>query len=149
MYVHVYVCERVHVCRTAQVSASLLNRKEQLVKCSHVRNHFTWRAPELQQLVDEKASHKGLLGLAAWHRVWAGWRGQEDARLGRRRGVDVREGNGSGPTGRTANAARHAGAPTMRVRVRVPIHIHTRRASRSRWWMRWPTMACPLSASTR
>ncbi|KXZ52570.1 hypothetical protein GPECTOR_9g614 [Gonium pectorale] len=39
---------------TLQVSASLLHRKEQLVKCSTVRNHFTWRAEELQHLADEK-----------------------------------------------------------------------------------------------
>ncbi|GLC75104.1 hypothetical protein PLESTF_001594300 [Pleodorina starrii] len=39
---------------TLQVSANLLHRKDQLVKCSSVRNHFTWRAPELQHLADEK-----------------------------------------------------------------------------------------------
>ncbi|GIL50181.1 hypothetical protein Vafri_6307 [Volvox africanus] len=39
---------------TLQVSANLLHRKDQLVKCSDVRNHFTWRAPELQHLADEK-----------------------------------------------------------------------------------------------
>ncbi|KAG2441727.1 hypothetical protein HXX76_003342 [Chlamydomonas incerta] len=39
---------------TLQVSANLLHRKDQLVKCSDVRNHFTWRAPELQHLSDEK-----------------------------------------------------------------------------------------------
>ncbi|KAG2492902.1 hypothetical protein HYH03_008816 [Edaphochlamys debaryana] len=39
---------------TLQVSASLLHRKDQIVKCSDVRNHFTWRAPELQHLSDEK-----------------------------------------------------------------------------------------------
>lgn len=38
---------------TLQVSAALLYRKDLLVKCSNVRNHFTWRAPELQQLADE------------------------------------------------------------------------------------------------
>ncbi|GFR50232.1 hypothetical protein Agub_g12415, partial [Astrephomene gubernaculifera] len=39
---------------TLQVAAKLLLRKDQLVKCSTVRNHFTWRAPEMQHLADEK-----------------------------------------------------------------------------------------------
>lgn len=63
---------------TLQVSAALLYRKDMLVKCSNVRNHFTWRAPELQQLADETVGAGGegtkggaracMWGITTWNR---------------------------------------------------------------------------------
>lgn len=50
---------------TLQVSASLLHRKDQVVKCSDVRNAFTWRAPELKQLADEKGFAEDIVDALA------------------------------------------------------------------------------------
>ncbi|GIL50319.1 hypothetical protein Vafri_6446 [Volvox africanus] len=36
---------------TLQVSANMLYGRDHLVKCSHVRNHFTWREQELRKLM--------------------------------------------------------------------------------------------------
>ncbi|GIL93087.1 hypothetical protein Vretifemale_20513, partial [Volvox reticuliferus] len=36
---------------TLQVSANVLYGRDHLVKCSHVRNHFTWREQELRKLM--------------------------------------------------------------------------------------------------
>ncbi|GLC45472.1 hypothetical protein PLESTB_000317700 [Pleodorina starrii] len=36
---------------TLQVSANVLYGRDHLVKCSHVRNHFTWRERELEKLM--------------------------------------------------------------------------------------------------
>ena len=57
---------------TLQVSANLLHRKDQLVKCSDVRNHFTWRAPELQHLSDEKVRLAGWGGRGGQRAVSGG-----------------------------------------------------------------------------
>jgi hypothetical protein len=44
---------------TLQVPANVLYGKDHLVKCSHVRNHFTWREQELRKLRQVKVGRAG------------------------------------------------------------------------------------------